>query len=423
MSIFRCPSCQTPHTDAERLLGKCAGCGTPFPLEGNASAAAPAPAVTNDFQPVNWNVWFGGALNITIVVLLIILVFRQPTPVVVERDEVIAQEVEKFGNKLQRLENLVNANRTAKNAEIGAFQSRLDTLDTKFAELNAAVVRPGTEAKSKAQAEQISRIEAKLEALAERAFAPPAPPGPLEIKVINHKDWNDAVPENVQAVCVSAAKEIWQHFPNRRLEPITIANSPSGPMVRFGRGPDGERRVLIQIKGRFWAQCAYQFSHEFCHILCNYREGKNPNHWFEEALCETASLFTLRRMAKTWTTNPPYSNWKSYSVSLSDFADETMREVPSLNGMTLAAWFAKNEATLRTNNTDRPRNRVVALALLKILEQEPHHWQAVGYLNQWEPKDGEQSFAAYLADWHRRVPVVHQPFVKDVGKLFDIQVK
>ena len=420
MSIYRCPSCQMPLTDAEWHLGKCAGCGLALP---NAAAEPVAPKLAPEVKATaERDVWITRALIIGAFLLSVsLIIFQRPAPAIVESNALTAQDLEKLEHKLQRLEDAVNTNRQAKNGELKALTTRLDTLDTKIAELIAKQGQPSPDGKT--QAEQLARVEAKLEALAQRAFAPPPPPGPLDIKVLNLKDWGDAVPENVQAVCISAAGELWQHFPDRRMEPITVVNSPRGPMVQFGRGPDGERRVLIQIKGRVWAQCAYQFSHEFCHILCNYREGKNANHWFEEALCETASLYALRRMAKTWTTKPPYVNWKSYSGSLSDYADETVRMTPPLDNLTLAAWYAKNEPTLRTNGVDRPRNRVVALALLKLLEREPHHWQAVGYLNQWDLKDGEQSFALYLSDWHRRVPAVHQPFVKEVAKLFEIPMR
>ena len=60
-------------------------------------------------------------------------------------------------------------------------------------------------------------------------------------------------------------------------------------------------------RDRKWAKFGYQFSHEFCHVLSNYENLKaNPNNWFHEAICELASVFTLRRMAERWPTHPPY---------------------------------------------------------------------------------------------------------------------
>ena len=68
-------------------------------------------------------------------------------------------------------------------------------------------------------------------------------------------------------------------------------------------------------------QYAYQFAHEFCHVLSGYEglEG-NPNNWFHETICELASVFTLRRMAERWPTHPPYPNWAGYSKHLLEYA-------------------------------------------------------------------------------------------------------
>lgn len=422
MAIYWCPSCKVPLTDSEWSLGKCTGCGTSFPVEASVSSAAPVSAAGPEVKTAERResrlTW--ALLCLGFLMLAVLIVWQRFASVAPNNDALSSQDLDRIERKLQRLEDLVNAKNAAQAGDWTALVARLDKLDEKIAEQTATTTRQAAEAKI--HREQLARIEAQLDALAQRSFAPPPPPGPLDIKV-SMEGWHDAVPDNIQAVCISAASELWQHFPDRRIEPITVTNSAKGPMVLFGRGPDGERRVLLNVKGKVWAQCTYQFSHEFCHILCNYREMKSANLWFEESLCEAASLFALRRMAKTWAMKPPYSNWRSYSSALSDYADEIVRTTLSLDNLTLAAWFTKNESLLRTNGADRPRNRVVAMALLKILERDPHHWQAVGYLNQWDAKDAEQSFATYLSDWHRRVPNVHQPFVKEVARLFEMDVK
>ena len=241
----------------------------------------------------------------------------------------------------------------------------------------------------------------------------------LDIKVIDG-GWGDASGPDIRAVCLSAAQELWKHFPDQTIAPILIRYSDEGPMVIFGRGSGGERRVLLNVSGTYWAQFAFQFPHEFCHILCNYREANNPNLWFEESICEAASLFAMRRMAETWKTNPPYPNWKSFAVKLSDYAENRI-EATKLDQMNLAKWYRQHEETLRKNGTDRAKNRVVAVALLGLIEKSPQDWRAVTHLNQWD-KGELLSFEAYLADWYRRVPEQHKPFVADVGNLFAISL-
>lgn len=240
---------------------------------------------------------------------------------------------------------------------------------------------------------------------------------PFEIKVLED-DWGGAPPPNIQAVCRSVAGELRQFLPERPFDPITISRSKDVPITIYGKGKNGERRVKLNVGGTYWAQFSYQFGHEFGHILCNYRPAKNPNIWFEESLCETAAMFAIRRMAKSWRENPPYPNWKSYAGALEDYADKYIRSVPKVGKF--AKWFEKNEALLR--RFDRPSFNVVAVhALLPLLEKNPEHWNALGWLNQWGVNQ-ELTFAEYLADWNRRVPQMHKPFVADIARAFNVRL-
>ncbi|MSU80671.1 MAG: hypothetical protein EXS16_21610 [Gemmataceae bacterium] len=240
------------------------------------------------------------------------------------------------------------------------------------------------------------------------------------IKVLKD-DWGDAPLGNIEAVCRSVASELVPYFPKRKFEPITVSRSKGSPIVLYGAGAKGERRVSLNVKGTFWSQFAYQFGHEMGHILCNYRAAKNTNLWFEESLCETASIFAMRRMAKTWKEKPPYANWKPYAGSFETYADDTMRGVTKLDKETLPKWLQENEASLR--KIDRPKIHAIGVhVLLPLLEKNPARWEALNWLNQFEAQK-ELSFAEYLADWHSRVPVAHKPFVADVASAFGLSLK
>lgn len=234
-------------------------------------------------------------------------------------------------------------------------------------------------------------------------------------------DWGSASIDDIHAVCNSAAVELWKHCAEDKPDPISVRNDQRGPMVIYGVGDSGERRVLLNTRDTYWSQYAFQFSHECCHILCNYRDGNKDNLWFEESLCETASLFALRSMAETWKTNPPYDNWKDYAASLKKYADDRLQAIDKVEGKSLQTWFAEHEAALRKNPTDRAKNQVVAARLLPLLEKDPSRWQALRSLNQ-GPADQPLTFAEYLRDWHRRVPEQHKTFVVEVGAIFEIDV-
>ncbi len=230
--------------------------------------------------------------------------------------------------------------------------------------------------------------------------------------------------EDILAVCESAGRELVQFFPGRKLQKMIVGQSAKGsPITLYERGANGEIRVLLNTSDTFWAQYAYQFGHELCHVLCNYREADNPQLWFEESLCETASLFALRRMADTWKTNPPYRNWKSFAPAFDNYVDARLSDTEKLEEKSFAEWYRNHRVELEKDGTNRALNQVVAVrVLLPLLQMQPQHWQALDSLNQWDPKQ-RPTFREYLQDWHDRVPDVHRSFVLALAKKFEIELK
>ena len=241
----------------------------------------------------------------------------------------------------------------------------------------------------------------------------------LIIRTQGGQAWNASLPD-VEKVLHSAAGELWKHFPGRKLDPILVAPK-GGPIVLFKRGPNREYYVRLNTGGNLWAQYSYQFAHEMGHILCTYRESAQDNKWLEETLCEVASLYTLRQMAQTWKTNPPYPNWKSYAPALSGYAQQIIDKAPLPKGQTLAQWYEANAQALRKSATQREKNTVAAVALLPLFEEQPVHWEAIAYLNAGELK-GDESFEKHLKNWHDQAPQKHQAFVAKVAQALGIKI-
>ena len=60
-------------------------------------------------------------------------------------------------------------------------------------------------------------------------------------------------------------------------------------------------RVYLSAHDTYWSMYAYQFAHELCHVLIGFDRFKGHKHrWFDETLCEMASLFSLYRISETW---------------------------------------------------------------------------------------------------------------------------
>lgn len=248
------------------------------------------------------------------------------------------------------------------------------------------------------------------------------PPTKMPRYRIDPRDF-EAGEADIRAVCNSAGMQLWRYFPDYELEPLLVRHGGQGPISLFER--NGEKEIVIQldVEGTYWSQFAYQFAHEFCHVLCGFREQGRSNLWFEETLCETASLFALRGMAREWKESPPYPNWAGYRDSLRDYADDIMRgrkHLAAIERHGLAALLNTHAAELRQNPTQRELTGAMAIVLLNLLEREPTHWEAVRWLNA-TPAPKSEAFPAYLARWQNAVPERRQAFVVEIAKLYGVR--
>ncbi|HLY10776.1 MAG TPA: hypothetical protein VKW04_15845 [Planctomycetota bacterium] len=240
-------------------------------------------------------------------------------------------------------------------------------------------------------------------------------PPRLELRVAS-EGWGSAPPRNIEAVLRSASDTLLPFFPGLDLPVIEVSRSRENPITLYERGPSGEIRVKLDVEGLLWARFAFQFSHELGHVLCGVQEYPNPNLWFEESLCEVASLYALARMSETWSTRPPYENWRDYAPQLKKYRDERIEgsgeKLPP--GVTLEAWFREKEPKLRENPHLRAANLTIAAALLPAFEEAPEHWEALKSLNTLHG-DARRPFSRYLGDWSRSSAEKHRPFIRSLA--------
>ena len=240
-----------------------------------------------------------------------------------------------------------------------------------------------------------------------------------EIRVIK-ADWGGASLRDIGKVLNSTAKQLWPHASQDRLDTIIVDRSRTGPIVLYRRGNEKQYLVRLDTQKTFWSQYAFQFAHEFGHIICGYKAGDQSNQWFEESLCETASLFAMRRMREDWVQNPPYPNWKSYAQSLDEYAQERLDKHAWPAELSVGQWYAQHKKALRETPTDRAKNTTIATKFLPLFEQQPGRWSAVAYLNV-HKTNSARDFPTYLADWKRACPKAFQKeFVGKLEKTFGV---
>jgi hypothetical protein len=241
--------------------------------------------------------------------------------------------------------------------------------------------------------------------------------GPLPTIRVTDADWGGASLRDIVKVLNSSAKQLWPHAAQDRLDTIIVDRSLSGPIVLYRRGNEKQYLVRLDTHKTFWSQYAFQFAHEFGHIICGYKAGDQANQWFEESLCETASLFALRRMSEAWKTAPPYPNWKSYGPSFRKYAQDRIDEHLWPEATSVAAWYRENAKALAENPTNRKLNTTMATQLLPLFEKTPERWAALAYLNI-RKTNKTRDFATYLTDWRDSCPPKDKPFAIEIAKLF-----
>ena len=232
-------------------------------------------------------------------------------------------------------------------------------------------------------------------------------------------DWQGALTSDIQVLLRNVARHLTGEFRDLPKGNIVVRATPhpdNPPETLFRLSEEEPFTILLSARDRHWSQFAYQFSHELCHVLSEYERLRNcRNNWFHEALCELASIFTIRRMAETWPTDPPYDHWAVYAQSLSDYAEGYLareeRRLPT--GMTLSEWLLSKEGSLREDCKQRDKNAVVAYSLLPIFESEPAVWNAIRRLPH-----SSAMFREYMLEWHAWVEPAEKPLVKRILDAF-----
>jgi len=255
-------------------------------------------------------------------------------------------------------------------------------------------------------------------------------PQPLDIHV-QANAFGRVSTADITAVLQAAGTEIWRHCPRAQLNGIDVYHRADHPQTDFKRTPSGRISIGLSSRDTYWAQYSFQFAHEFCHALANFsgnprrliRYPRSANLWLEESLCETASLFVLRAMNRSWRTAPPYPAWQGYAPSFSAYAEERLA-LPEHHlpvGMPFLVWFRENQSALRENSDLRDQNTIVATQLLPIFEAEPRGWEAVAFLNRGSA-DPNKSLAQHFAEWRSLYPSDLRPFVTRLAAVFAVKL-
>lgn len=222
--------------------------------------------------------------------------------------------------------------------------------------------------------------------------------------------WGSAQLQNITVLLDSVITEFYSNLIVSKVSVKTVLvlnsstrNPPINHPMIIPSGNDVW--IYLDTKDLFWSQYSYQFSHELCHYVIDAdflpRNGKFG--WFEESLCELASIYTLNKMSVTWQSNPPYDNWKDFRIALSDYASEIISRPGNKITETLKDWLTNNLSDLFKDRYKREKNLIVAVSMMPIFVTTPDLWKSIQFLKDINVTD-DMTFEQYLLDWQKLIP-------------------
>ena len=162
------------------------------------------------------------------------------------------------------------------------------------------------------------------------------------------------------------------------IEPFTskecvIMHNNDGPMCC---NSSSGRIIFLSTKGNYWCQWIYQFAHEYCHHLID--GYMIPNFkglfWFEETICELASLFHLSRMWEYCIQSPQLAQYTpSVERYLSNLLTKNNGLVESFRLGKLSPWKER----LQEETYNRDLYNAIAVVMFPYFEQNPYLWKII----------------------------------------------
>ena len=225
-------------------------------------------------------------------------------------------------------------------------------------------------------------------------------PGNTEaaVTVING-NWGLTSLSAIRAVLLSAYRVLVRSFEAAPEAAVHVSRwNRDYPFTVYEKRP---YQVFLSATDTYWSQYVHQFSHELCHILTHFDSHKKHKHkWFEESLCELASLHVLRSLAEDWKEDPPSEVFEASAFARHhlSYTEEVEKKYLIPSQSDLSGWLNRNIDLLEHNPTRRDLNGVVAVSLLSKFRQNPALWYDCGWLNCWDVRK-DSTFSEYLNSW------------------------
>ena len=243
-------------------------------------------------------------------------------------------------------------------------------------------------------------------------------------------NWNQLNHSDIESLLKNIASHINKELKNPFTGTIHVKRA-TPPKTFLRKTKDDPIVIQLDIE-KFWeerlpCQATYQFAHEFCHAISNYemlyneKSGWKKISWFHEAICITASIFTLRCMAKEQNNAslPSEKEWQCYEKDIRNGHKEARIEKYGKD-IKLCYLLESEDTILRKEDevqdhfqqnqylyTDYASYSLVANALLPIFVDSPSGWGAVQKLPA-----SDSHIMNYFDEWWSLVDEDQKQFVE-----------
>ena len=232
------------------------------------------------------------------------------------------------------------------------------------------------------------------------------PAATVPLLVVENGNWGATSLRAIRGVLTSAAHVLLAGFGSVPDAAVHVAPWRRNPRVFHDRRP---YQVRLSARDTYWCQYVYQFAHELCHVMINFdRHRAHKHRWFNEALCELASLFVLHRLTPAWAEHPPggVAQAAAFAPNFAAYAVGVAERYPRPGE--LPRWLAEHLPALEADPYGRERNGVVAVSLLQPFLDDPSLWRDCSRLNCWDPY-ATATFRDYVDAWGRHLDRMGSP--------------
>ena len=160
--------------------------------------------------------------------------------------------------------------------------------------------------------------------------------------------------------------------------------------------------IHLTARSNYWSQYVYQFAHEYCHYLIDGpMDGERAlTMWFEESICELASIFFINRTAIRWnsfelkrgqisvvTANDCASiRLRKFVPCHQKYLQDILHKNPLIEGP-LHQWLESNMPILSESLYHRDMYNQIATSLYETFNLHPDLWCLLPFLCR--PKETE----------------------------------